>query len=132
MSLPTQAPLRDNNKVSHQITGQVTALLDQGSSFEGNLTFEGTVRIGGRFKGEIFTKDTLVVDPTAEIEAQIEADVVIISGMVKGNVVAKKRIIMHPPAILKGTVTTPSLQIDEGVVFEGASYMPKSKTKTES
>lgn len=104
---------------------RVTALLDQGSSFEGQLTFEGTVRIGGRFKGEIFTKDTLVIDPGAEVEAQIEADTVIISGIVKGNVFARRRVIMHPPATLKGTVTTPSLRIDEGVVFEGASYMAK-------
>ena len=106
--------------------GRVSALLDKGSSFEGNLTFEGTVRIGGKFRGEIYTKDTLVVDPGALVEAQIEADMVIISGTVKGNVFAKKRVIMHPPAVLKGTVTTPSLRIDEGVVFEGASYMPKN------
>lgn len=105
--------------------GQVTALLDHGASFDGRLTFEGTVRIGGNFQGEIFTNDTLVINPGAKVEAQIEADVVIISGAVKGNIFARSRVIMHPPAIFKGTVTTPSLRIDEGVVFEGASYMPK-------
>ncbi|MCB0364238.1 MAG: polymer-forming cytoskeletal protein [Bdellovibrionaceae bacterium] len=105
--------------------GQVTALLDHGASFDGRLTFEGTVRIGGHFHGEIFTNDTLVINPGAKVEAQIEADVVIISGAVKGNIFARSRVIMHPPAIFKGTVTTPSLRIDEGVVFEGASYMPK-------
>ena len=104
--------------------GQVTALLDQGAAFDGRLTFEGTVRIGGRFSGEIFTNDTLVVNPGAHIKAQIEADTVIISGNVEGNIFAKRRVIMHPPAAFKGTVTTPSLRIDEGVVFEGASYMP--------
>ena len=101
----------------------ITAILDKGAAFEGNLTFEGTVRIGGSFKGEIYTKDTLIIDPGADIEAQIEAEVVIISGVVKGNVFAHKQVMMHPPAVLKGTLTTPSLQIDEGVVFEGASYM---------
>lgn len=106
--------------------GQVTALLDHGSAFEGRLTFEGTVRIGGHFKGEIFTNDTLVINPGAKIDAQIEAETVIISGNVKGNIFARRRVIMHPPAIFKGTVTSPSLRIDEGVVFEGASYMPKS------
>ena len=105
--------------------GQVTALLDHGASFDGRLTFEGTVRSGGHFHGEIFTNDTLVINPGAKVEAQIEADVVIISGAVKGNIFARSRVIMHPPAIFKGTVTTPSLRIDEGVVFEGASYMPK-------
>lgn len=103
--------------------GRVTAILDRGASFEGRLTFEGTVRISGRFKGEIFTKDTLVIDSGADVEAQIEANVVVISGTMKGNVFARHRVMMHPPAVFKGTLTTPSLRIDEGAIFEGASYM---------
>lgn len=105
---------------------QVTAILDEGSSFEGRLSFEGTVQIGGKFKGEIFTKDTLIISETAAVVAEIEADVIIISGKVEGNLFARSRVIMHPPAVFKGTVTSPSLRIEEGVVFEGASYMPKS------
>jgi cytoskeletal protein CcmA (bactofilin family) len=106
--------------------GELTALLDHGASFDGRLTFEGTVRIGGHFRGEIFTHDTLVINPGARVEAQVEADVVVISGTFVGNVFARRRIIMHPPAVFRGTVTSPSLRIDEGVVFEGASYMPKT------
>lgn len=106
--------------------GQITAILDKGAKFEGQLSFEGTVRIGGNFKGEIFTKDTLVISKDAEVEAQIEADTVIISGYVEGHIFARRKVLMYPPAIFKGTVTTPSLKIDEGVVFEGASYMPKN------
>ena len=114
-----------NQAAENVQAGQVTALLDHGVSFDGSLTFEGTVRIGGHFQGEIFTNDTLVINPGARVEAQIEAGVVVISGEVKGNIFARNRVIMYPPAIFKGTVTTPSLRIDEGVVFEGASYMPK-------
>ena len=107
-------------------TAQVTALLDYGAAFEGRLTFEGTVHIGGTFKGEIFTRDTLVINAGAKVEAQIEADVVVISGSLVGNVFARKQVVMHPPAVFQGTVTSPSLRIDEGVMFEGASYMPKA------
>ncbi len=103
---------------------QVTAILDKGASFEGKLAFEGTVQIGGIFKGEIFTNDTLVINEGAEVTAQIEAENVIINGRVEGNVFARKRVVMHPPTVFRGTVTSPSLRIDEGVVFEGASYMP--------
>jgi len=106
--------------------GQITALIDKGCTFDGRLSFEGTVRIGGAFKGEIFTNDTLVINPGARVDAQIEADTVIICGSVKGNIFARRKVIMHPPATFTGTVTTPSLRIDEGVVFEGASYMPKN------
>lgn len=122
-TIETKAPLVESSGIA---PGQLTALLDQGAHFEGRLTFEGTVRIGGSFKGEIFTKDTLVINPGARVEAQIEADIVIISGEVSGNVFARRRVIMHPPAAFRGTVTSPSLRIDEGVMFEGASYMPKT------
>lgn len=105
--------------------GHITAILDRGTTFEGKLTFEGTVQIGGVFKGEIFTKDTLVVNEGAQVQAQIEADTIIIAGRVEGNLFARRRVIMNPPAVFRGTVTSPSLKIDEGVVFEGASYMPK-------
>jgi cytoskeletal protein CcmA (bactofilin family) len=103
----------------------VTAILDRGSKFEGKLTFEGAAQISGDFTGEIYTKDTLIIGEGATVVAEIEAETVIISGKVEGNVFAKKNIIMHPPAVFKGTVTSPSLRIDVGVVFEGASYMPK-------
>ena len=79
----------------------------------------------GQSKGEIFTKDTLIIGPGATVDAQIEAENVVISGHVKGNIFARKKVVMHPPAKFQGTVTTPSLRIDEGVLFEGASYMSK-------
>ncbi len=42
----------------------ITTILGRGSAFEGKLTFEGTVRIDGRFKGEIVTEGTLIVGET--------------------------------------------------------------------
>lgn len=106
-------------------TGAINAVLDKGAEFEGKLTFEGTVRIGGKFHGEIFTNDVLVIGEGAEVNAEIDAAVVIISGTVTGNIFARERVVAHPPAIIKATVTTPSLRIDEGVVFEGSTSMPR-------
>ncbi|MDZ4677305.1 MAG: polymer-forming cytoskeletal protein [Oligoflexia bacterium] len=106
-------------------TGTINAVLDKGAEFEGKLTFEGTVRIGGKFKGEIFTNDVLVISEGAEVTAQIDAAVVIVSGVVNGNIFARERVVAHPPAVIRGTVTTPRLRIDEGVVFEGSTSMPR-------
>ena len=58
--------------------GRLTALLDEGASFEGKLSFEGVVRIGGSFRGEIFTRDTLVINPGATVEAEVAAVKVIV------------------------------------------------------
>ncbi|HET9751830.1 MAG TPA: polymer-forming cytoskeletal protein, partial [Myxococcales bacterium] len=41
--------------------GDLNALLGKGSQFEGKLLFEGTVRIDGKFSGEIVSTDTLII-----------------------------------------------------------------------
>lgn len=103
---------------------QVTALLEKGCHFKGQLTFEGVAKLSGNFEGEIYTPDTLIINEGAVIHADIEADTVVLSGQLEGNIFARTRVIMNPPAVFRGTVTSPNLRIVEGVVFEGASYMP--------
>jgi cytoskeletal protein CcmA (bactofilin family) len=103
--------------------GEITTLLGRGATFEGKLTFEGTVRIDGRFKGEVFTDDVLVIGEGAIVEASLDVGEVIIQGTVIGNITAKRSIEIHAPGRVKGDLHTPSLQIDKGVMFEGRSFM---------
>src|SRR6476620_11747863 len=108
---------------ARQAMGEITTLLGRGATFEGKLTFDGTVRIDGRFKGEVFSDDTLVIGEGAVVEAQIDIGEVIIQGTVVGNIVAKRSIEIHAPGRVKGDLHTPTLQIDKGVIFEGRSFM---------
>ncbi|MGE3460137.1 MAG: polymer-forming cytoskeletal protein, partial [Kofleriaceae bacterium] len=88
--------------------GEITTLLGRGASFEGKLTFDGTVRIDGRFKGEVFSDDTLVIGEGAQVEAEIDIGEVIIQGTVIGNVKAKRSIEIHAPGRVKGDLHTPA------------------------
>src|SRR5438477_63594 len=106
--------------------GEITTLLGRGATFEGKLTFEGTVRIDGRFKGEVFSDDTLVIGEGAHVEAEIDIGEVIIQGTVVGNIKAKRSIEIHAPGRVKGDLHSPSLQVDKGVIFEGRSSMAAS------
>jgi cytoskeletal protein CcmA (bactofilin family) len=106
-----------------QAAGEITTLLGRGATFEGKLTFDGTVRIDGRFKGEVFSDDTLVIGEGAQVEAQIDIGEVIVQGTVIGNIQAKRSIEIHAPGRIKGDLHTPVLQIDKGVIFEGRSFM---------
>ena len=103
--------------------GEITTLLGRGAAFEGKLTFEGTVRVDGKFKGEVFSDDVLVVGEGAYVEAEIDIGEIIVQGTVVGNIKAKRSIEIHAPGRVKGDIHTPSLQIDKGVVFEGRSFM---------
>lgn len=106
-----------------EATGEINTLLGRGSEFEGKLTFEGTVRIDGKLSGEIFSEDVLVVGEGAEVHAEIDIGEIIVQGTVVGNIRAKRAVEVHAPGRIKGDVTTPSLQIDKGVIFEGRCYM---------
>src|SRR4051794_29055272 len=112
--------------------GEITTLLGRGATFDGKLTFEGTVRIDGKFKGEVFSDDTLVIGEGAHVEAEIDIGEVIIQGTVVGNIKAKRSIEIHAPGRVKGDLHSPSLQIDKGVVFEGRSFMEAATQQARS
>src|SRR5687768_17006609 len=102
---------------------EINTLLGKGSEFEGKLTFEGTVRVDGKLSGEVFSDDVLVVGEGAEVHAEIDIGEIIVQGTVVANIRAKRSIEIHAPGKVRGDVTTPSLQIDKGVIFEGRAYM---------
>lgn len=104
----------------------VTAVIDRGCEFEGKLCFRGSVRIGGILRGEIYTPDVLIISEGAQVRAEIEAGVVILSGEMVGTIRAKHRVEMHAPAKFTGDVITPSLSVQDGVHFEGSTKMLSS------
>ena len=109
--------------------GNLSAFIDQGSEFEGKLTFKDTVRIDGTFQGEISSENTLVVGETGSIEATIRSNTIVISGSVVGNVHAARQIILHKTARVQGDMRAPSLVIEEGAVFNGQVSMERAETK---
>jgi len=101
----------------------ITGIIEPGCEFEGKLSFLGAVRISGTFRGEIFTPDTLVIGEGARVQAKIQAGTVIISGEVSGQIRAQYRVEIQKPAIFRGDIHTPSLRVEDGVIFEGSSKM---------
>jgi len=105
--------------VSHEIT----VILQKGCRLEGRLQFEGTARIDGEFKGEIFTPDILLIGEEAMVSGQIEADVVVISGRFTGDIFATQRVEVLAPAVVRGSIQTGVLQLEEGAIFDGKTKM---------
>ncbi len=115
-------PKQETTNVSGR-TGELHTLLGKGSEFEGKLAFEGQVRIDGKYSGQIQTKDLLVIGESARVTAEISAGTVVVNGAVEGTIRATTLVELHPPARVKGTIETPALAIEKGVVFEGTTKM---------
>ena len=107
----------------------LSAFIDQGSEFEGKLSFKDTVRIDGCFRGEITSQNTLVVGETGEIMATVRSRNVIVSGTVTGNIFASERIVLHKTARVEGDIEAGCVAIEEGAIVNGRitmSGIPKS------
>ncbi len=114
---------REDAPTSAPANNDLNALLGKGSEFEGKLTFEGTVRIDGKFTGSVNTSDVLVVGEGAKLNAEVTCGTIIVHGEVNGNIRAKSAIELHHPAKVRGNIETPSLMIEKGVIFEGQARM---------
>ena len=117
------AMLKRDETTTPTASSDLNALLGRGSEFEGKLTFEGTVRIDGKFTGSIVTGDVLVVGEGAKISAEINCGTIIVHGEVNGNIRAKNSVELHHPGKMRGNIETPSLMIEKGVLFEGQAKM---------
>ena len=112
-------PIRQHGEIMKKRKNQITAFLGRETEFEGNLAFKGIVRIDGRFKGEINTEGTLIVGETAVMDSDIHASNVIISGEIRGHIVAGEKIEILSPGKVFGDIEAPSVTINTGVIFEG-------------
>ena len=101
----------------------VKAYLGSDALFKGTLSFEGTVRIDGRFEGAVQTNDTLVIGETGDMQADIDVGILVCKGKLKGTVVASKKIEMHPASKITGNVKTPAVSIELGAVLDGQLNM---------
>ena len=85
-----------NNKTR---TGELNGFLDHGSSFKGELEFEDTMRIDGKFNGTII-----------------------------GKIIATQRVEIHRNGKVYSDIDTPALIIEEGAIFQGNCVMGDKKS----
>jgi cytoskeletal protein CcmA (bactofilin family) len=114
---PVTSPLKD--LAAAEPRSEMLATIGRGSRISGKLQFDGNARIEGTVEGEVTAAETLQIGERASVNAQMTAGVIVIRGAVTGDVHARKRVEIRAPGMLHGNVTTPSLVVDEGVVFEG-------------
>lgn len=104
-------------------TGGIDAFLGKNTNFNGTLVFDGLVRIDGNFEGNIKTNDVLVIANSGSVKAEVTAGEVKISGKFDGIINAKTKVELFKPAYITGTINTPAIQMEEGVIFNGACEM---------
>jgi len=100
-----------------------TSMLSKEVKLEGEIQGSENLQVEGRFKGTIKLAGDLYIGPTGVVNADIEADNVVVHGQINGNVLARKQLQIHSSGKLVGDCTAQSIDIKEGALFEGRSKM---------
>jgi cytoskeletal protein CcmA (bactofilin family) len=111
-------------------SGATTNIISKGTSIEGKIISEYSIRIDGKLKGSLVCKNTLHIGEGGEIEGDVEAMNANISGKVKGKIVVKQKLVLESKSTLIGDLKASKLIIDEGAIFEGSSDMGFAQVKT--
>lgn len=104
---------------------ELNAFLGANTIYEGKLNFEGSVHIDGKFNGEIISDGSLVIGKEAEVRGTINVGELSLSGLLVGDVKARRRVIIHSSGVLDGQVNTPALVMEEGGIIDGNIIMRK-------
>ncbi len=104
----------------------VAAFIGHGVEFKGIIKYQGNVRIDGQLDGEVHANGTLYLGEQAVLTAKITAQAVISKGRITGDIIAREKVQLLSPAVINGSVVTPSLLMEEGVTFNGTIEMNSS------
>jgi cytoskeletal protein CcmA (bactofilin family) len=96
---------------------------------EGTLRCKETIRIDGRVGGEVVCDKMVIVGEGAKVHASIVADTVAVSGEVKGDITARRKLTLDRTARVIGDLATPGIVIEEGAKLEGRIVIGSDEEK---
>jgi cytoskeletal protein CcmA (bactofilin family) len=111
---------------------ELNAFLGVGTEYKGKLDFVGTVRIDGRFEGEISTDGDLILGRKAFIKGTVQVGRLASCGTIEGAVLVKERAVLEKTSKLAGSLDTPLLVVEKGAIVEGNITMSKNANATNS
>ena len=97
-----------------------------GARFEGLLSFRGGSCVDGEFRGQIAAKGRLVLGEGSHVLGTVEADEVVIAGVLEGEVRARRRLELLATGRLIGDFSTPRLIAHEGCQITGRCSTDRS------
>ena len=111
--------------------GEVT-IVGQGAKLEGTVVSAGSLRIDGQVKGQVNADGDVMLSPQSQVEADIRAQNVSIAGKFKGSIVVKGRAEINRGGRVDGNVTSKTLVVEEGAVFQGQSIMDQQAAQAQN
>ncbi|MDH5378204.1 MAG: polymer-forming cytoskeletal protein [Gammaproteobacteria bacterium] len=98
-------------------------VIPENTTFIGELRSSGRLRIDGHFEGDGYIDGLLVISSTCVWKGKAVADVIVVEGVVEGELVARRKLEFCSRADVSGTITSPEIAIARGARVTGELRM---------
>lgn len=88
-------------------------------AIEGKIEGGGSVRIAGKFKGDVNVDGDLTVEAGAKLTGSVRADKVTIAGELEGNIEQASRVDLQQTGVVIGNLKAHSLSVAPGARIRG-------------
>ncbi len=115
------APFRAAEPVARTepATARKESLIAADLTIEGKIDGAGSVRIHGKFKGDVNVQGDLTIETGAKVTGGVHADKVIVSGELEGNIDSASRVELLPSGVIIGDVKATSMTVAAGARMRG-------------
>lgn len=106
-----------------KFSGHVDTLIAEAAKITGDVEFAGGLHLDGRISGNVKSaansKGTLWISEKGQVEGNIEAPNVVLNGLVRGDVLAREKIVLGANARITGNVSYGLMEMAQGAQVSG-------------
>mgnify|MGYP000714894884 CR=1 FL=1 len=97
----------------------INSIVGEGAKFKGDVSLSGLFRVDGDFQGSIKKADKVLIGRNGRAQCAIHAGTVVVGGVVKGDIVSTKKVVILSTGMVIGNISAPRLMVEDGVVLNG-------------
>ena len=102
---------------------QEVSIIAAGTTWNGEFDAQGSLHVYGKASGSLKASEDIWIADGAEVDAQIEADRVVVGGDVTGRITAHSRFEALPNCDIQADVDAPTFVVHEGATLNGSLTM---------
>lgn len=97
-----------------QFDSPLNAVMGPGAHYQGDLSFEGRVRVDGHFKGRIYTEDCLEVGEAGTLDGEFDVARAVVAGTVQGRMRVREHLVLTETGLIKGLLDAGVVEVRAG------------------
>jgi cytoskeletal protein CcmA (bactofilin family) len=113
-----------------QQTNGTLSLVGAGTTIEGKVKTDGSMRIDGKVVGDVTAKANVTIGGTGIVEGTVTAANIALAGRVQGTLIATEKLVLENKSVIRGDIRASKLVVDEGAVFDGQCAMSSQASGT--